>query len=257
MDNLLTSVNTIVEALQIFEALTEKLASVSFNLRDWTSNSEQFQNSIPLEKRSSKTQVSVLDLLWDIQEDILHYQFEEGSSANSLCTTLSCLQQVFDPLGYVSPCLLDLKLFIQECWKSKILWDQVLPDHMQIKLCRLMSEREEILKIIIPRYFWHQKAANGSSFELHAFCDASIKAYGCVVYLVRKPKSGVPECTLLFAKNRVAPLKSGKLTDNSLSIPRLELLAVLIGKRASQFILTHMNISTDTTVLWTDSTTVL
>jgi len=133
VDNLLVSLDTEVEALQLNGALTEKLASVSFNLGDWTSNSEKFRKFILEDKLSLKSSVSVLGLLWDIRKDLLSFPFDEGSTANSLHSALSCLQQVFDPLGYVAPSLLDLKLFVQECWKGKLTWDQVLPDVGQVR----------------------------------------------------------------------------------------------------------------------------
>ena len=191
VDNLLVSTTTVVEALQLYEVLTEKLKSVGFNLREWTSNSVQFRKSIPAEKLSTKAHVSVSGLSWDVNLDTLSYKFEDKVEAHSLRTTLSCLQQVFDPLGCILPCLLDLKMFLQECWKLKLSWDQELPTPFQARLQRLKVERNEILGITMPRFLWPQPMNGaGSLFELHTFCDASIKAYGCAVYLVSKPKSG-------------------------------------------------------------------
>lgn len=57
--------------------------------------------------------------------------------------------------------------------------------------------------------------------ELICFCDASGKAYPATVYL-RQTVDGVTSVELVFAKVRLAPVKG-------LSIPRLELLAVVIG----------------------------
>lgn len=34
--------------------------------------------------------------------------------------TLSTLVKVGDPLGLVTPCTLELKVFLQSCWKVKI-----------------------------------------------------------------------------------------------------------------------------------------
>ena len=59
---------------------------------------------------------------------------------------------------------------------------------------------------------------------MHVFCDASLRAYGSVVFLRRVRTDGSVELSFVVAKSRVAPLKS-------ITLPRLELLAALIGSR--------------------------
>ena len=66
--------------------------------------------------------------------------------------------------------------------------------------------------VTVPRFI------GNSNCQLLCFCDASAKAYASVVYL-----SSDASVNLLFSKaSRVAPIKK-------LGIPRLEILAVLIG----------------------------
>lgn len=66
---------------------------------------------------------------------------------------------------------------------------------------------------------------SGVNCQLMCFCDASAKAHASVIYL--SFDAGVNN--LLFSKPRVAPIKK-------LDIPRLELLAVLIGVRILNFV---------------------
>lgn len=57
--------------------------------------------------------------------------------------------------------------------------------------------------------------------------------------------------SLIFAKSRIAPIKGA-------TIPRLELLAVLIGVRAAHFVIKQLELKTKTSVmLWSDSKCVL
>jgi hypothetical protein len=49
VDNLVTSVHTIGEALEVAESLTNRLKEVGMNLRDWCSNSREFEQAIPRE----------------------------------------------------------------------------------------------------------------------------------------------------------------------------------------------------------------
>uniref|UniRef100_A8PIT4 Reverse transcriptase and RNase H-like protein, putative n=1 Tax=Brugia malayi TaxID=6279 RepID=A8PIT4_BRUMA len=52
--------------------------------------------------------------------------------------------------------------------------------------------------------------------------------------------------SLIFAKSRIAPIKG-------MTIPRLELMAILIGTRAAQFVMTQLDIVNTRIILWSDS----
>ena len=88
-------------------------------------------------------------------------------------------------------------------------------------------------------------------YSLHAFGDASKKAFCSVIYLVMKIVSGY-HCKLVTSKSRVVPLKE-------MSVPRLELIAVLILAR----LLNNVKHSLESQILfesiycWSDSTIVL
>jgi len=80
--------------------------------------------------------------------------------------------------------------------------------------------------------------------QLHVFADASIKAYGAVVFLLRSDQT-----TLVMAKGRVAPLKQ-------VTLPRLELMAAVIASRLTRFVTDSLRLDVPTH-LWTDSQIVL
>jgi len=83
--------------------------------------------------------------------------------------------------------------------------------------------------------------------ELHIFCDASINAYAAVIY-VRIKKGGTFTVNLVCAKTRVAPLKS-------VSIPRLELSAAVLGVKFGSHVSNVLEISK--MYYWSDSRNVL
>ena len=81
--------------------------------------------------------------------------------------------------------------------------------------------------------------------ELHVFADASTKAYGAAAFLCRKQ-----ETFFVMAKSRVAPLKA-------LTLPKLELMAVVVAKRLSNFIIHSLTLQQPSIYLWMDSQIVL
>jgi ribosomal protein S28E/S33 len=82
------------------------------------------------------------------------------------------------------------------------------------------------------------------------FVDASKDAYSCCVYLRVQYAENDVEVNLVVAKARVTPLKEK-------SIPRLELLGLVIGKRIGLVAAEAMEIPKEEITFWTDSTNVL
>ena len=91
--------------------------------------------------------------------------------------------------------------------------------------------------------------SNASKYELITFTDASKDAYSAAVYL--RISNGIStKVDLVFSKSRLAPMKM-------ISIPRLELLGVLIGCRASHFVASQMKINGLSQTILTDSKCVI
>ena len=78
---------------------------------------------------------------------------------------------------------------------------------------------------------------------LHVFVDASMAAYGAAVYISKNNMSA-----LVMSKSRVAPLKG-------LTLPRLELMAAVIGARLSRHV--QKEVTVTKVELWSDSQIVL
>ena len=87
-----------------------------------------------------------------------------------------------------------------------------------------MNDFEQILCISKPWCYFDEINEEIEQYSLHAFGDASKKAFCSVIYLVMKIASGY-HCKLVTSKSRVVPLKE---------VSRLELIAALILARLSQ-----------------------
>ena len=112
------------------------LSSHSFNLKKWMSNHPDVLNGIPKEKLlsqnikldfNSEITERAVGLLWDVKNDKLTFQHSLKSLPNTKRGILSSVASIFDPLGFVSPAILEAKLIIQSLWKLKVDWDDNIP----------------------------------------------------------------------------------------------------------------------------------
>ena len=102
--------------------------------------------------------------------------------------------------------------------------------------------------IKIPRCL--QSNSEVTSITLHAFVDASQSAYGTVVYLRSECESGDVVVRFVASKTKVAPLQS-------ISVPCLELMGAILGKRLALSVAETLMINKSSITFWTDSTSVL
>lgn len=100
---------------------------------------------------------------------------------------------------------------------------------------------------MIPR---HVLGLNTVSIQLHGFCDASNVGYRACIYVVSKSYTGLIDSTLLYAKSKVAPLKS-------VTTPRPELCGAHLVSKSASYCLKAINLDISNIYLWSDSTVVL
>ena len=90
---------------------------------------------------------------------------------------------------------------------------------------------------------------NPKNVQLHIFSDASLEAM-CIVACFRGETEEGIEVSFVVGKCRIAPIKQ-------LSIPRLELQAVLYSVRLRKLIIQEHDLPINSVTHWTDSVTVL
>ena len=218
----------------------------SMNLREWTSNSEDFMCNIPQEDRATGRIVKVLGMIWHVVEDILKTRSEiDITNPASKRDVLRAISSIYDPLGLFIPATVEAKLFVQTLWMDNLDWDDSLSSERQMKWENIAKELQFIEMMKVPR---HIPVSEQDHKELVCFTDASESVYAAVVYILTFSK-GIC-ANLIFSKLRLAPMKK-------LSIPRLELLGVLIGVRCLSFVESELKQHIHRKILYTDSQCVL
>ena len=233
MDDICTTYDTRQEAEQGMERMAEIFNQANMQLH----KSRVTGDPVPDSK--------VLGMIWSTEADRLAVTVPDLPCPTTKSELLSMISRIFDPLGVLVPWLIGGKVLFQRMWNEapSSKWDDALPDDLQREVKHWWKNSPNH-RVWFPRQL--TDAGQSQHGEFHVFCDASKQAYCCAVYLVTDRES-----RLVMAKSRLAPLKP------NLTIPRLELMAALIGARLMRFIEDALRLQDPSVVFWTDSTDVL
>ena len=104
---------------------------------------------------------------------------------------------------------------------------------------------KEINKVQIDRCY-HHHGWQCSDIQLHIFCDASELAYEAVTYLRFAFKDGTTHWFFVMAKSQLTPIRT-------LTMPRLELNAAVIGVKLCNIIIHEIDLPIEKNKFWSDS----
>ncbi|XP_070510435.1 uncharacterized protein [Cardiocondyla obscurior] len=259
VDDIITGAETEQEAMEVITELKEVLSRGGFETHKWRSNRDRGEGGPRFEEGAGKSPsvkiddgtMKVLGLTWQPESDIFNFSIEPiRKEVVTKRELLSAISKLFDPLGLVGPILTRAKIIMQRTWLSERNWDESLDDELRDAWEAYAEDLQKIGAIAVPR-----RVIGGSeivSVNLHAFCDASLKAYGACAYVQAIDTSGRAVARLLCAKSRVAPVKS-----NTITLPRLELCGAVVLARLVRSILGATGLRFHGIHAWSDSTNVL
>ena len=261
VDDCLRSVATDTQAVRLAGQLRELLSRGGFRLTKWISNSKEVIKSVPeserapsvkdldLDKNSALTE-RALGVQWNVQADTFSFKIASKEKPATRRGILSIVSSIYDPLGFVSPCILPAKGILQDLCLKGLGWDDQIPELSKQKWEAWLRELPKLEQFEISRCFKPQDFSDVQQRELHHFSDASSQGYGAVSYLRKIDVNGKVHCSLIMAKSRLAPLKA-------MTIPRMELSAAVLATRLDQMIRRELDLPVDSSTFWTDSTCVL
>ncbi|XP_068697019.1 uncharacterized protein [Montipora foliosa] len=257
VDDLLSGAGDDEKALEIYHKSKGIMAGGGFSLRKWNSNSPNVMSEISksegpqedsITKRKSQSDVTieddqsytktttgldspstkddfvvkVLGLNWNTLSDELFFDFSSlHAYAKSLPlskrSVLKVTTKIFDPMGFLTPFTIGLKILFQELCIDKINWDETLQGKLLEKWTSLLDEIRCFETVRIPRCYF---TATPVEIQMHAFSDTSEHAYAAVFFLRSRYDDGRIDVRLAASKSKVS-------TMTKKSIPRLELLGAL------------------------------
>lgn len=237
-----------------YDEVSRLLSTGGFTLSKWATNSKPLADAVKTKAQTETmlpSESGVLGMCWRPEIDELSLKLSpnvETITPDKLTKRIiiSRISQVFDPCGLIAPVVIFGKIIIQELWKAHVDWDELVPQELASRWNSYWENIISLNKIRIPR--WIQTTPKGTT-ELHIFSDASEAAYGAAAYIRAIDQHGVISCHLLTAKSKVAPIKK-------VTIPRLELMAAVMGAELAEYIHRISKLAIVATYFWTDSSIV-
>ena len=179
MNDLNSGARSTKEGFEFYKKVKSRFSEASFNIREWRTNDSELRKLIhDYENRevvnieryvnsevpkyvnimNSFNNEKVLGLYWDHQRDVISLKISEifKEAVNIIPTKrkiLSMIASVYDPIGYLQPLVIMLKINFQEICKLNIKWDDNIGE--------LVNKWDEIVKSL----------ALSEIIYLHVFSD--------------------------------------------------------------------------------------
>ncbi|CAC5358790.1 unnamed protein product [Mytilus coruscus] len=140
----------------------------------WISNSPLVIKSIPEEERSKEVKQ------WSLEDDLPVERALELSAKEKIATRrsiLSITSSVYDPLGIISPYVLNAKSILQGLCRQGFSWDKELTGTDLKKWNDWLDQLSDLENVRIDRCYKPKNFGKVVSSQLHCFSDASEIGY--------------------------------------------------------------------------------
>ena len=224
----LPSEDELVKVVKDTQALLKK---GSLNLHKFVSNSQKVLEKLGVNKDSAPIDLPgyanierALGLQWCVTSDSFVFRLNLPEKPQTRRGVLAVVSAIFDPLGLISPYVLEGKRIMQAICKASSSWDEPLAPELAQRFHAWVNTLDFLKNVEIPRCVKPSTFQTVVVAELHVFADASTSGYGACAYLRLVDSNSSVHCTLVAAKSRVLPSKS-------ITIPRLELSAAVVAAK--------------------------
>ncbi|XP_062537615.1 uncharacterized protein LOC134205925 [Armigeres subalbatus] len=184
VDDMLVSVATEKEAVELALQVKEVHAAGGFEIRNWISNSKRVAEALEENNTEEKNldlspelaTEKVLGMWWCTDVDTFTYKVGwdrygrallEGQHRPTKRQMLRVLMSVFDPLGLIAQFLMYLKILLQEVWRSGIGWDDQVNETIFERWQTWLKVLPTIEKISIPRCYISESSTHVERLRNH------------------------------------------------------------------------------------------
>ncbi|XP_070137778.1 uncharacterized protein [Drosophila bipectinata] len=261
VDDYVDSFATEREAIEVSTRVKEIHAEGGFELCRFSSSSPTVERMLgPSDHAQSigwgEAEQKILGMRWQPATDDFRFRVKyhkvaivsDGKRIATKREFLSMVMSTFDPLGFLCCLMVTAKLLLREVWRKRISWDEPLPAEMYNAFMDWRKEMDKVENFRSPRHYFGSGLVK--TIEMHVFVDGSQSAFAAVVYWRITYEDGDVHVRFVCAKTKCAPMRT-------MTIPRLELQAAVLGTRLMDTVSQDHSVPIAEIVLWTDSKTVL
>ncbi|XP_060074446.1 uncharacterized protein LOC132554162 [Ylistrum balloti] len=191
-----------------------------------------------------------LGLMWNLNTDRFTFNVSDDDKTFTRRGMLSVINSLYDPLGFISPIIVQGRILIRDFIAETVDWDLPLSEES----LQVWMEWRESLKHLdprsVPRTYFPSPFDDAGTKEIHIFGDASEKVISAVAYLKRTNADSSVDVGFVLGKSKVAP-KSGH------TIPRLELCAAVLAVEIGEIVSRHLDFPLSKMKFYSDSRVVL
>ena len=258
MDDSIDSLENDEKGVELYRQLKALWGAANMQTRKWISNSPEVMEKIPAEERATEIVIDsgqdpitkTLGISWNSTKD--EFTVTASPVSPGFQTTkrdiLRQIATIFEPLGFVCPYALVIKILLQELWMRGYGWDDEVQDEIGNKIQGWFEHLKGLAEVKIPRCLRSSEPVK--SKRIVTFVDAFPQAYGAAVYMRCEYHNAAITSRLIAAKSNVAPL-------TPMAVPRLELMGAILGLRLTQPLLMVLEAPMQIVLFYSDSTDVL
>ena len=208
----------------LYYELVNLMNQIRLPMTKWATNSEHLKEVWRTKGVEFKEVRLTLGIDWDTKSDtfLMDHRDVIGEYVEGPTTKRQVLQatdRFYDPLGLLAPVSVVRQLLFQGIWYRELAWEELLPSDLGAIWNIWVTAMPPLAQLRVPRWLG---TVDSNRPKVHVFCDASERDYTAALY-VRSCMVDRNVVRLVCSKNRLAPVK--------ITLPRLELLAPLVGAR--------------------------
>ena len=180
MDDSLDSVEEDEKGIELYHQLKSLWVKAGMHAQKWVSNSAKVMAVIPEEDRATEVNIrdnkdavtTTLGLQWNSTKDILAVPATPPPLDYPITKrNVLKIATVFDPLGLVSPFIVQAKIMLQELWNRGYDWDEEVQDEVANRIRLWFLQLSSLANVKISRCLQNQQPVKLG--EVVTFVDAS------------------------------------------------------------------------------------
>ncbi|XP_061170421.1 uncharacterized protein LOC133179742 [Saccostrea echinata] len=169
-----------------------------------------------------------LGICWNLNSDSFLFLVSADEKPFTRRGVLSTINSIFDPLGFLTPVVIEGKMLLRTLVQESIDWDEPLPDHHKDRWQKWKNSLAALEQVRIPRTYTSTSIRDCPEKSIHVYSDASEKAIAAVAYIKTGSTDGREEIGFLLGKAKLAP-------SHGHTIPRYKVTLGYIHNQVRRF----------------------